>query len=651
MKKSVVKTTGLGFLILVLLAGALWFWRQSVITKREAWSTKTLALAIEQRDFVTAKSALTAIIDPEKRAAKELEIRSAELRDAITQRDPGVIRQATSGGGDLGLSQDLLERADLVLAREALWNRNSDECESIMERWRGKAAFPGRWALLSADLMLARGNKEQARDFLEAAKLVGEEDTLRHARLALIQAREPWKAMASIDAGLRASPRSAELLTFRAQIQEAAGRMADARLDYVAAVLSEPSSPLHRDVLANFQLRSGEPSNAADTWRDAAEATNLGLYAFKAWFWSKICGVPLSRPLPEVKQAGWKDVMQEVKSLPDGAFTSTELDRAIARIPGLRQRPEVVWMHVLEAIRKGDWKIATERLDSGFPPTAETMAPGLATRLLVNLAAVSGGSPRVALAGRDLPGLPPEPHPFLREFDEWKRAVPVEDDAFSRWLANPASLAAMLFAHGWHGAALDVAGGGKLAPVTGAPAWFDFGYSRCLLVRDGSPAARRWLESLPELSAAAQLTHAEILLTGGDVELGMKKLAVLATTQGPHAGRAAWSLALVELDRGNTAEASRWVKSCPELLASVRGKEILARVALADGVLDEALRIYKELGEESADAMIYLSKQAFAQKDWQQARKWTGELARRFPSEPQFRKNLLSIDAAEAGKP
>jgi len=218
-------------------------------------------------------------------------------------------------------------------------------------------------------------------------------------------------------------------------------------------------------------------------------------------------------------------------------------------------------------------------------------------------------------------------------------------------LANPASLAAMLFAHGWHGAALDVAGGEKLAPVIGAPTWFDFGYARCLLVRDGSPAARRWLESLPELSAAAQLTHAEILLTGGDAELGMKQLAVLAAGGSPHAGRAAWSLALAELDRGNTAEASRWVKSCPELLASVRGKEILARAALADGVLDEALRIYRQLGEESADAMIYLSKQAFAQKDWPEARKWTAELARRFPTEPQFRKNLLSIDAAEAGKP
>lgn len=651
MRTSGVKKMGVGVLILGLLAGALGFWRHSVIKKRAAWADETLVQALETRDFVTAKSALTAIPDPVERAAKEIEIRAGELSDAIKRRDGGVIRQATLSTAAVELSPELLEQADLVLAREALWNRDFETGTSLTERWKGRSAFPGRWTLLSADLLLARGENEQARKLLEAAELLGEESSLRYARLALIDFREPWKAMESIDEGLRAAPKNAELLSFRAQIQEAAGRVADARLDYVAAVLSEPASPLYRDVLANFQLRTGEPSNAADSWRDAAQATGLGIYAFKAWFWSKICGIPLSRPLPEINQAGWKEVMEEVGNLPDGAFTTIKLNHAIAGIRGPPQRPEAVWLDVLEAIRKADWKSATEQLDLGFPQSAQAMAPGLATRLLANLAAVSGGSPQVALAGRDLPGLSPEAHPFLREFDDWKRSNSTEDDSFSRWLANPASLVATLFAHGWHGAALDVAGGANLAPVSDAPAWFDFGYARCLLVREGPAAARRWLESLPVLTAAAELTLAEILLTGGDMELGMEKLATLAVTESPHAGRAAWTLALAELDRSNTAEARRWVEASPELRASVSGKEILARAALAEGNLDETLRIYGELGEESVDAMIYLSKQAFAQKDWQQARKWTGALARRFPAEPQFRKNLLRIDQAETNEP
>jgi hypothetical protein len=83
----------------------------------------------------------------------------------------------------------------------------------------------------------------------------------------------------------------------------------------------------------------------------------------------------------------------------------------------------------------------------------------------------------------------------------------------------------------------------------------------------------------------------------------------------------------------------------------VSGKEILARCALAIDSRDEALRIYRDLGESSTDAMIYLSKDAFAKKDWPQARTWTEKLARRFPNEAQFRKNLLRIDADEAKKP
>jgi hypothetical protein len=45
--------------------------------------------------------------------------------------------------------------------------------------------------------------------------------------------------------------------------------------------------------------------------------------------------------------------------------------------------------------------------------------------------------------------------------------------------------------------------------------------------------------------------------------------------------------------------------------------------------------------------MIYLSKEAFAAKDFKQAREWTAQLARTFPERPEFRKNLLKIDEAD----
>jgi len=82
----------------------------------------------------------------------------------------------------------------------------------------------------------------------------------------------------------------------------------------------------------------------------------------------------------------------------------------------------------------------------------------------------------------------------------------------------------------------------------------------------------------------------------------------------------------------------------------VQGKELLARAALAEGSRPETLRIYQELGDQSADAMIFMSKEAFAAGDFEQARKWTILLARRFPEQLQFRENIIAIDAAAAPK-
>ncbi|MCX6878499.1 MAG: hypothetical protein NTW21_32495 [Verrucomicrobia bacterium] len=130
------------------------------------------------------------------------------------------------------------------------------------------------------------------------------------------------------------------------------------------------------------------------------------------------------------------------------------------------------------------------------------------------------------------------------------------------------------------------------------------------------------------------------------MDRGLAVLHTLAAGTSPHASRASWTLALAELDRGNSAKARQLTLAAPTLAASVPGREILARIALAEGTRAETLRIYQELGEQSADAMIFLSKEAFAAGDFDQAWKWTAKLAQRFPEQPAFRRNLLAIDSA-----
>lgn len=651
MKSSAATKIGIVFLLIGLLAGALFFWRQSVIEKRAAWSAKAIDAALESRDFVAARSALQGVKDQEIRKQRSREIRERELADAVARRDIAVIRQTASDEVAAELPVELLEKADLILSREAIWARDFAKATALREKWQSKTKIPMSWRLLEVDQLAASGEKEKARQLLQADDWTGDMKALRYARMALLDAREPWKAMESIDEGLKINPREPELLSFRAQIQEAAGRVADARLDYVASVLSEPANPLYRDILANFQMRIGEPSNAADTWRDAAAETKVGIFAFKAWFWSKMIGIPLSRPLPQLEQPGWKEVTEAMAALPDGAILSPQLDHALSALNELKDRPEMAWLKVLDAMSRKDWQRAAERLDWGFPANAEALVPGLASRLYVNAMVVAGADPVAALKGRKFPVLSEGAHPYLIEFDQWRAQKPQDNPAFVAWMKQPSSLASMLYAHGWQGAAVSIAGGPSLKLEGEWPSWFDYGYAKCLLAWSGPSVARQWLESLGKQSEAAKLTYAEILLTQGKPEDGLKKLSEIAQQSSPHASRAAWTLALAELDRGNIKVAREVVDAQEELKQSVAGQEILARCALVEQKRDDAMSIYHQLGEQSVDAMIFLSKEAFAAKNWAEARKWSILLARKFPSEPKFRENLLQIEAAETAKP
>ena len=627
-------------------------WRREVVAKRSKISIKTIQQGVGDGDFVSARSALQGLADPVQRREKEREIRTAELQHALEVRDTGLIRMAMGNEGGDWMDPKIVESADLELAREAVHARDFASYDACASKWKGKSAAPGRWLLLEADQLLAHKLPEDALKLLKGTRLPGAEDALRLVRIALLESKEPWKAMTTIDEGLIADPRNADLLSFRAQIEEAAGRMADARLDYVAAVLSERRNPLYRDILANFYLRTGDTSAAAETWRDAALDTGLGVYAFKSWFWSRMSGARLTPPVSMCREKNWREIVAKLSETGDDRFWSESLDAAISTIRGGGRRPEVAWLKVLEAIRTNDIQGARKQLESGFPRDADQLCPGLVPRLLAHLAAVDGGDARTAIAGRAIPEPAAGAHPMLEEFATWARnpGKTPANARFESWLAQPQSVVGILMASGWPGAALIAGKGEHLRPAGQWPEWFDYGYAKSILGRDGKESARAWLEGLPSRGTAAELLLGEIQLTSGATEQGLERLRTIASTGSMHAARAAWTLALAELDRGKPAAAREIVRNDPALAGSVQGSEILARAALAEGSKDETLRIYQELGEKSADAMIYLSKEAFAAGDFEDARKWTGALARRFPEQPAFRKNLLKIDETDPSR-
>ncbi|MEN9975557.1 MAG: hypothetical protein RLZZ282_1563, partial [Verrucomicrobiota bacterium] len=378
----------------------------------------------------------------------------------------------------------------------------------------------------------------------------------------------------------------------------------------------------------------------------------FGVYALKSWFWARVSGIRLSQPLPPCSQQGWSDLVATMAATPDNVFWSDALEDALAHVRADNTRPEAIWLRLFEALRLNDVKTAIRHLNIGFSPEANRLCPNLSLYLLAHLTARAGQNPRLILGGQDLTPPTENAHPFIREFSQWAKTIDASESKspFDAWLAKPNALVGILFASGWCGAALVMGNAEHFAPDPESPPWFDYGYAKSLLQRDGKQPTRQWLESLPARTIASELLLGELLLTTGQLDHGLACLQKIANGSSPLASRASWTLALTELDRGNATLAHQITLASPELVTSVPGKELLARIALAQGDRAETIRIYQQLGDQSADAMIFLSKEAFAAGDFDQARKWTTLLAQRFPEQPAFRKNLIAIDAAQQRK-
>ena len=122
----------------------------------------------------------------------------------------------------------------------------------------------------------------------------------------------------------------------------------------------------------------------------------------------------------------------------------------------------------------------------------------------------------------------------------------------------------------------------------------------------------------------------------------------LAKMDGTIGYRAAWLLALRSLELGEWDGARAWIAGQRDLAKSVGGRELAARAALMSGNEADAAKLYADLGGESLEAGMFLARQAFAAKQWSDARDLTEQLLARFPGELELRGNLEKIAQAEA---
>ena len=144
-----------------------------------------------------------------------------------------------------------------------------------------------------------------------------------------------------------------------------------------------------------------------------------------------------------------------------------------------------------------------------------------------------------------------------------------------------------------------------------------------------------------------RLLAAEIDWASGQEDAARAAMATLVTEPDAAGHRAAWLLANDAFARRDWVEARRWVQARPELEGTIGGQEILARSWASEGDLVAATRIYEALGPRSLEAGLLLARRAFEAKNYGQARELIEALLGRFPDRIELRATLEEVVAAE----
>jgi predicted Zn-dependent protease len=547
------------------------------------------------------------------------------------------------------------EAASLTVARAFLHLRQPPDFERIRSAWKGREKDPARWQLLDADHLLLDGDSAKAEELLRSTTFPGTNDVPRLLRLALVTAaRNPKESVEFLNRAVTLDPRQPDTRSFRGQVLEALGRPADARVEYVAAVVAAPTNPVWRDQLAEFYRRRGTPDLALKTWTDALRGPAFDAMWLKTAFWSRMIAPSdlasvSNRPSPGPLIA----LYQFIRDLPDHRFFDTN---AFDSLSGNRrfsqERPEVFWLRLTDLLAQGneaealEWLAAPRPAGSALEPYLErALARILTWRHTTNHTLLPRGLQltRITRPSTNLHSLfvTLEQQAQAEEARPLDAARPASDlDAF---LAGPHAFAGAFLAAGWREAAIRLAGD---VPVTAdSPVWLTYGLAQALRYNRGNTAALQFLATHRN-NPALDLLAAEIRIAEGKTEEGRAALLSLATKNSDIGMRAAWLLSIDALDHGNPDEARRLVRSNPVLASHTTGQELLARAALSEGETNAAVQAYESIADHSAEAQAFLARQAFAERNWDRAQSLTLSLLDLMPDQLTLRANLEKIAAA-----
>lgn len=546
------------------------------------------------------------------------------------------------------------EDACVMLARTAMHLERPELADQFADAWRNKTRRAHLWICFDADRLILNEKPGMARNKLTSVEFEGADDCGRLVRLAMLAGRDDYQAAWNhLASAYQKNPRNAEVRLYRGQILEQAGQKGFARLEFEAAHFANTNNPIFLDTLAEFYRRQGNTAGALDVWAQSLSDDTAGFIWTKALFWNRVTrGAELpgytvtnrstvyfhfNRYLDGLsREEFWNDGRFDL--LPHQAFIST-------------RQQEAWWLQILELLREGRERGALDRLiDNPFGD--RVWSPALYTALTRILSYRAHG---------DLnPGkwFPPDNlqastnrHSFLNQLEDVAKKkrvmrglyeIPSDLEAL---LETPDGVAVALLAGGWFKAGLDLLRADKWSKEF--PVWVPYAVSQAKRLVAGDEAALEFAVRQPE-SAALKLLIGEMQIALGRTEEGRGTLTGIAADRSPLGRRAALLLVNLLIDTGETDAAREALAAQSLLNGSTLGRELDARVALAEENTNAAVAIYETIVTNSFAAKSFLAVRAFEAKDYDRARKLTEQMQVERPDMMRLRARIEAIRRAVA---
>lgn len=545
------------------------------------------------------------------------------------------------------------EDASLALARGFLQADMRAGLDRVRSAWKGRERHPEAWRLLDADGLLISGKGRQAEKLLAGGPPSGAGDAPRLVRLALVTAeRDLAGACKLLDQAVALDPTNCIARWSRGEILERMGRVRLARVEFASALASEPANWYWRDQLAEFYMRLRNDDLALDTWSEAPARPRPDFIQLKVEFFNRVLRPGSPGAAVETAPGELEPLVRFVEGLKPGRFFDSE---AFNQLPDSRayaaQRPEVYWLRVLDDLQTGAEAAAfdritadSSRLRSWDPELADALERVLCFRRSQRFFPAGIGFGRTGSETNRPPLFALLERAARQELAAADHKPKLSPD-FAALLRGSNIFSQIFLTAGWREAALQLRRSPRVTP--GEPDSLCAAYAEALSLNRNSRAALDFLGTDP-LPPASALVRAELLVESGRRDEARANLRALAKLNSPAGVRASSMLALDAIEGKDYAAARRWVAEQPLLAQADLGKEILARIALADNRTAEAEVIYRGILNSSIEAKTWFARKAFAEQKWDEARRIVNESLNLIPDSPQLHESLAAIDRAQA---